>query len=117
MTIRPMRVALAVALCALGLTGCSFDISNPNGPDPIGNNPSRARVAAAATGLLNGSRGYYLGWILNTSIIGREGYRFDGSEPRYTSEALTGALDAGGFIGASDWTGPYGNIRSATELL
>jgi hypothetical protein len=112
-----MRVALMVALGALAVTACNFDIGNPNSPDPIGNNPSRARVSAAATGLMAGVRGYYLGWILNTSIIGRDGYRFDGSEPRYTSEALTGQLDGGGFIGGSQWVPPYRNIRTANELL
>ena len=80
MTTRTMRVAVTVALGALAVTGCNFDIANPNGPDPIGNNPSRARVAAAATGLLQGLRGYYIGWIRNTAIIGRDGYRFDGSK-------------------------------------
>jgi hypothetical protein len=117
MTTRTIHAALATAVSVLTLASCNFDIQNPNGPEPIGPNPSRARVAAAATGLLNGSRSYYTGWILNTSIIGRDGYRFDGSEPRYTSEALTGALDGGGFIGGSQWLGPYNNIRSANELL
>lgn len=117
MTTRTMRVAVTVALGALAVTGCKFDIANPNGPDPIGNDPSRARVAAAATGLLQGLRAYYIGWIINTSIIGRDGYRFDGSEPRYTSEALTGQLDGGGFIGGSHWLPPYRNIRTANELL
>lgn len=112
-----MRAAVVTALGALSLAGCNFDISNPNSPDPIGNNPSRGRVDAAATGLLNGSRDYYRLWIVATSIIGRDGYRFDGSEPRYTSEALTGQLDAGGFIGGSHWLLPYRNIRSANELL
>jgi len=112
-----MHAALVTALGALTLVSCNFDIQNPNSPDAIGNNPSRARVAAVAIGLLNGSRDYYRGWILNTSILGREGYRFDGSEPRYTSEALTGGLDGGGFIGGSQWLAPYRNIRSANELL
>ncbi len=117
MTTRLARAALLTALGTLSLAGCSFDITNPNSPDPIGNNPSRARVAAAATGLLIGTRSYYPGWIVNTSIIGRDGYRFDGSEPRYTTEALTGQLDAGGFIGGSQWAAPYRNIRGANELL
>ena len=117
MTTRLLRMASAVALSALALSACNFDIANPNSPDPIGPNPSRARVAASALGLLAGVRSYYPGWILNTSIIGRDGYRFDGSEPRYTSEALTGALDGGGFIGGSQWVPQYRNIRSANELL
>lgn len=117
MTNPTMRATVASALVALSLAACDFDIANPNSPTPIGPNPTRARVAAAAIGLLNGSRDYYRGWILNAGIIGREAYRFDGSEPRYTSEVLTGQLDAGGFIGASQWLFPYRNIRTANELL
>jgi hypothetical protein len=117
MTAHPLRVIALTAVSALSLLACNFDIVNPNSPDPIGPNPSRGRVAAAATGLLIGSRSYYPGWIVNTSIIGREGYRFDGSEPRYTTEALTGQLDGGGFIGGSQWFPPYRNIRTANELL
>lgn len=116
-TTRMHRLAWVLGLAVAGVSGCNFDISNPNSPDPIGNNPTRERIGNVATGLLIGTRSYYPGWILNTSIIGREGYRFDGSEPRYTSEALTGALDGGGFIGGSQWLGPYRNIRSANTLL
>lgn len=116
-TISLRRLALTVALSAVAVTGCNFDIQNENGTIPIGPNPSRGRVAASATGVLGVERSYYIGWILNTSIIGREGYRFDGSEPRYTSEALTGGLDGGGFIGGSQWLGPYRAIRTANELI
>ncbi len=115
MTTRTLRAVLLAATAALA--ACGFDIGNPNSPTGIGPNPSRARVEAAAIGLLNGLRSYYPGWILNAGIIGREGYRFDGSEPRYTSEVLTGQLDAGGFIGTSQWAAPYRDIRSANELL
>lgn len=116
-TTRSARLARILGLTLLGVTACNFDIANPNSPDPLGPNPSRERVANAATGLLIGIRAYYPGWILNTSIIGRDGYRFDGSEPRYTSEALTGQLDGGGFIGGSQWLAPYRNIRGANALL
>lgn len=117
MTAKTLRATALTAVSALSLLACDFDIANPNSPDAIGPNPTRGRVAAAATGLLIGSRTYYPGFILNTSIIGRDGYRFDGSEPRYTTEALTGALDGGGFIGGSQWFPPYRNIRTANELL
>lgn len=116
-TTRLHRLAWLAGLTVLGATGCNYDIANPNSPDPIGSNPTRERIGNVANGILIGMRNYYPGWILNTSIIGREGYRFDGSEPRYTSEALTGQLDAGGFIGASHWSGPYRNIRAENTLL
>src|SRR5262245_7469064 len=117
MTNKLMRTAWIVGLTALAASACNYDIENPNSPDPLGNNPTKARVANAATGLLIGQLSYYPGWILNTSIIGRDGYRFDGSEPRYTTEALAGQLDAGGFIGSTQWLAPYRNIRGANTLI
>lgn len=116
-TTRVSRLAWVLGLTVLGATACNYDIANPNSPDPIGSNPTRERIGNVANGILIGMRGYYPGWILNTSIIGREGYRFDGSEPRYTSEALTGQLDGGGFIGGSQWLAPFRNIRSENTLL
>lgn len=117
MTNRLSRTAWVVGVAALATSACNYDIGNPNSPDALGNNPTKARVANAATGLLIGQLSYYPGWILNTSIIGRDGYRFDGSEPRYTTEALAGALDAGGFIGSTQWLAPYRNIRGANTLI
>jgi starch-binding outer membrane protein, SusD/RagB family len=114
----PRRLsAAALVVALLGMTGCEFDLVDTNGPNAIGPNPSRSQVAASATGLFIATRTYYPQWILNSGILGREAYRFDGSEPRYTTEALSGVLDGGGFIGGSQWAGPYRAIRSANDLL
>lgn len=100
------------------LAGCSFDIANPNSPDPIGNNPARNEVAAAATGLLIGSEIDAADLALDLGILGREAYRFDGSDPRFTGELLTGGLDAGsGAFGGDHWAEQYRTIRSANNLL
>ncbi len=111
----------AAASLVFVLASCDFNIQNPNSPDPIGSNPSRPQVAAAATGLLIGSRGYMADFILDIGIVGREAYRFDGSDPRFTTELLgqDGAvLDAGsGAFGGDHWSEMYRNIRSANALL
>ena len=52
---RLMRVALAVALGALPVTGCNFDIANPNSPDPIGNKPEGSSGTVAAPALCSHS--------------------------------------------------------------
>lgn len=109
---------LLLALAVLASGACDFDIKNPNSPDPIGQDPSRPEVAAAATGLLIGSRGYYADWTLDIGILGREAYRFDGSDPRFISELLIGPFDPGsGAFGGDHWFEPYRNIRSANNLL
>jgi hypothetical protein len=112
--------ALLTAIAVAGVGGCDFDITNPNSPDRIGVNPSRARVAAAATGLLIGSRADHADLILDLGIIGREAYRFDGSDPRFITELLgpNPVLDAGsGAFGGDHWAEPYRNIRNANQLL
>jgi hypothetical protein len=118
MTTRHFSAAAGLVLL---LASCDFDVQNPNSPEPIGSNPSRPQVAASATGLLIGSRGYIADWILDIGIMGREAYRFDGSDPRFTTELLgqDGAvLDAGsGAFGGDHWFEMYRNVRSANALL
>src|SRR4051794_13695257 len=114
-----MKTSSLVLLVGVLATGaCSYDIANPNAPDPLGENPSRSAVAGAATGLLIGDRGDLADWVLDAALLGREAYRFDGSDPRFTGELLQGPLDPGGnAFGGDHWNEPYANIRSARALL
>jgi len=112
----PFKLLLVAATVIA--SACDFDVQNPNSPDPIGQNPSREQVAAAAIGLLIGTQQDAADWVLDVAIIGREAYRFDGSDPRFTSELLTGALDpGGGAFGGDHWLEQYRTIRSANNLL
>lgn len=109
---------LVLALGVFGGAGCDLEIANPNSPDPIGQNPSRALVAGKVAGLLVLTRVDLADWILDAGILGREAYRFDGSDPRFTGELLQGPLDPGGnAFGGDHWNEPYAGIRSAKELL
>ncbi|HEX4560217.1 MAG TPA: hypothetical protein VH113_00180, partial [Gemmatimonadales bacterium] len=106
------------ALCAgLALGACNLDITNPNTPTQIGLNPSADEVAAAVVGVIATERSNATGWILAASILGREGYRFDPSEPRYVSELLQGPLDPGSGFGGGEWAGEFATIRSGYNLL
>jgi starch-binding outer membrane protein, SusD/RagB family len=97
---------------------CSFDIENPNTPNPIGENPSRSAVAVSASGLLIATRVDMADWALDAGILGREAYRFDGSDPRFTGELMQGPLDPGSrAFGGDHWLEEYAAIRSATDLL
>jgi starch-binding outer membrane protein, SusD/RagB family len=114
--LKTSSLVLLVGVLASG--ACNFDIANPNAPDPLGENPSRSAVAGAATGLLIGDRVDLADWVLDAAILGREAYRFDGSDPRFTGELLQGPLDPGGnAFGGDHWIEPYANIRSARALL
>src|ERR1041384_6450317 len=107
---------LLFALAVLGAGACDFNITDPNNPGPIGPNPSRSEVGASVIGIIQASRNDAANWNLTTGILGREAYRFDGSEPRYISELLQSPWDPGGF-GAGHWLAHYQAIRSAAQLL
>jgi len=114
--LKPSGLLLLVGV--LATEACNYDIANPNEPDPLGQNPTRSAVAGAANGLLIGDRVDLADWVLDAAILGREGYRFDGSDPRFTGELLQGPLDAGGnAFGGDHWNEPYANIRDAKSLL
>ena len=109
--------ALLAGLVALG--ACSFDLStNPNSPDPIGEDPSRTEVGVAANGMLIAFRNDFADFALDMGIIGREVLRFDGSDPRFTSELLHGPLDPGGdAFGGDHWADEYTGIRGGNLIL
>ncbi len=109
---------LLIALAVLGSGACDFDIADPNNPGPIGNDPSPSEVTAAVAGILLAARSDAADWILDAGILGREAYRFDGSDPRFISEFLNGPLDAGGgAFGGDHWIEEYSAIRSTNDLL
>jgi hypothetical protein len=114
-----MRLSsLALALAVAGGAACDFKIANPNSPEIIGENPTRSEVAAAATGLLIATRADVADWALDAGLLGREAYRFDGSDPRFTGEMMQGPLDPGSrAFGGDHWAEPYAAIRSANDLL
>jgi starch-binding outer membrane protein, SusD/RagB family len=108
------------ALVALAVVagGCSFDIANPNSPNIIGENPTRSEVAATANGILIATRADMADWALDGGIFGREAYRFDGSDPRFTGEMMQGPLDPGSrAFGGDHWAEEYTAIRTANDLL
>ncbi len=115
-----MKKSFVALSAVVGLSACGTleieDLNNP-GLDDFRNNPDRAKVSSAATGLLIGHRAgiaAQAGYVAELGVIGREAYIFDGADPRYVAELLGPALDPGGpAFGGNFWTGPYQNIRNA----
>jgi starch-binding outer membrane protein, SusD/RagB family len=109
---------LTLVALAVVAGGCSYDISNPNSPDVIGQDPTRSQVAATANGILIATRADMADWALDGGIFGREAYRFDGSDPRFTGELMQGPLDPGSIaFGGDHWAEEYAAIRTANDLL
>jgi len=109
---------LLIALAVLGSGACDFNLTDPNNPGPIGNDPSPSEVQASVVGIILSARSDAADWNLDAGILGREAYRFDGSDPRFISEFLNGPLDpGGGAFGGDHWIEEYNSIRSANDLL
>jgi hypothetical protein len=108
---------LLAGLLAVG--ACDFDQStNPNSPDPIGENPSRVQIGVAINGMLIALRADYADYAVDIGIMGREVMRIDPSDPRFTSELLHGPLDAGGdAFGGDHWGDLYVGIRGGNFIL
>ena len=75
-------------------------------------------VAAAATGLVIATRSDLPDFVRNVGILGREAYRFDGSDPRFTGQMMQGPLNPGDLpFGGNHWVEEYAAIRSGNDLL
>lgn len=111
------RIGSLLAVAVLLTGACDFTTTDPNSPGQIGNNPSRAKVQETVAGILLAARSDAADWNLDAGILGREAYRFDGSDPRFISEWLEGPLDpGGGAFGGDHWSEHYNAIRSTNDL-
>lgn len=107
--------AVAAALVA---GACDFNITNPNNPVSIGPNATVDQVGNATQGVLAALRIDLTSWILKSGIIGREDYRLDTADPRFTSELLTGPLDASNAaFGGGQWQREYRAIVAGYGIL
>lgn len=118
----PARPALVVALtlsAALALGACgNFNITNPNQPtqSDLENNPTRSKLAAAATGIFAGARSDITGFIWRVGSMGREGINLSGNNQPDYQEPYFGPLSSTQF-GGTEWSGRYANIRSINVYL
>jgi hypothetical protein len=98
-------------------------------PIPYLNGPTSQQITANATiselnNLVTGTesslRNNIAIYLDVVSMIGREGYRFSGSEPRYTSDLLgagNAILDNNTFYLTNPWGSRYNTIRNAYILI
>ncbi|HEY0608710.1 MAG TPA: RagB/SusD family nutrient uptake outer membrane protein [Chitinophaga sp.] len=107
---------LLAAACQKG------EIPNLNTPqtDVITINPTKGELNNLVTGTESGMR-FTLGTYYDAiGVIGRDIYRFSGSEPRFTSELLGGGsstLDNNTFYLTNPWASRYRVVRQTNILL
>ncbi len=110
-------IALTMA-AALTVGACDFNIANPNSPPPCGPNATADQVKACALGVLVALRVDVTRWVLNNGILGRESYRLDTADPRFTTELLAGPLDpSNDAFGGGQWAAEFRAIQSGYAIL
>jgi len=122
MTNKLIMALAGLSLATTALSACDYNIPDLNNPglDDLENNPTPAKVSAAATGLLIQNRvakGAENGYVTQLGILGREAFVFDNADPRYTGELLAGTLSQGSPFGGAFWASEYANIRNENILL
>ena len=104
------------------LTSCELDdLDDPNNPSVGGieGNATLSELQNLVDGIQAGMRNNYNIYFDGVSVIGREIYRFSGSDPRYTGElmgASTGKLDPGAFYTVNPYTSRYRVIKNCNIL-
>src|SRR5439155_18765299 len=120
-TLAYLPLVLGVALAGACRDPNVPDLNNPS-IDDLTSNPTRAKVATAAQGLLVGARtniAEYNGYVSELGLFGRESYIFDPGDNRFETELLgPGPLDPGSpRFGGNLWVARFANIKAANTLL
>jgi starch-binding outer membrane protein, SusD/RagB family len=114
---RLMMVASLAGALLIGACG-DFNVTNPNQPtlDDLINNPTRTKLAVAATGLLVGVRVDAVSYIWRLGSMGREGINLSGNNQPDYQEPYFGPLQGTGF-GAAIWTNEYREVLNANTYI
>lgn len=107
----------------LTLNSCEVEpVENPNGPtlESVENGATLADLRLLASGLESIIRGDMQFYYWTVSIVGREYWDLNNTDPRYTGELLgaQGAeLDNNGFLTTRPFSGRYRAVRNAQVLI
>ncbi len=114
---------IALFSMLLFISSCDLDdIQDPNNPSvgSIETNATISELQNLLDGIQAAMRNEYGIYFDGVSVIGREVYRFSGSDPRYTGElmgASTGILDAGAFYTQNPYNARYRVIKNCNILI
>lgn len=111
---------LIVTLSFLVLNSCEIeDGKNLNGADTtsISEDVSRGELGDAIGGILSDMRVRIETQIDATSVLGREYWRIQSSDPRWTGDLLTGLLDDNTFYTTAPYSARYATIKNINLVL
>jgi len=104
---------LMLLLSLLAFVACeTLDFADPNSPTA-----EATTVQNLITGIEAGARTDFDIYLRVVSVLGREAYYFEPSDPRYTGELMKGPLDPGGFLVTRAWGSRYTVIGTCNILL
>ncbi|MDF1695755.1 MAG: RagB/SusD family nutrient uptake outer membrane protein [Saprospiraceae bacterium] len=114
-----------LAIFGFSIASCSLDpINNPNGPtvESYAEGATNDQLQLLATGLEASLRNDMEFYYQTVSIVGREYYDLNATDPRYTGELLgagagEGVLDDNGFLTTRSFGARYRSARNAQGLL
>ena len=117
-----LAATMLMAIIVAGFQSCKIDEQlDPNNPSLTGieQNATVDELNNLATGMLSGMRIRFDTYLDGVCVIGREYYRFSGSDPRFTSDLLgkEGAvLDNNTFYTVNPWADRYRVVRNGWIL-
>ncbi len=101
---------------------CKKDYGNLNSPtgEQFLNNASASELNNLVSGTESGMRNNMAFYLDDVSTIGREGYRFSPSEPRYLTDLLganNAVLSGSNFYIANPWSARYRVVKNCNILI
>jgi hypothetical protein len=106
----------------IAFLSCKKEYGSLNGPavEDYLKNATPAQLNSLVAGSLSGMRNNEGMYLDVTGVIGREIYRFSGSEPRYSTELLGAGnqtLDNNGFYINNPWSSRYRTVKNCNVLI
>ena len=107
---------------SLSFTACKKDYGNLNNAtvEDLSKNASQSELNNLVSGTESGMRNALNFYLDDVSIIGRETYRFSGSEPRYVLDLLganTSQLTGDNFYISFPWAAKYKVVKNCNLLI
>lgn len=101
---------------------CKKDYGNLNSPtiEAFLNKASKDELNNLVSGTESGMRNAISFYLDDAGTLGREGYRFSGSEPRYVTDLLganSGTLSSSNFYITNPWAARYRVVKNCNVLI
>src|SRR3978361_2310348 len=116
------KYSILFAAVTLFLAGCKKDYGDLNNAtiEDLLKNASQSELNNLVSGTESGMRNQLSFYLDDVSIIGREVYRFSGSEPRYVLDLLganNATLNGSNFYITFPWASRYSVVKNCNILI